>query len=117
MQKRYDGQFRKDGVTPYIIHPLQMACYAVALGYHTSSVTLANRMRLFFGRSLKEIRPVKNSGQFKPKEISQESFYQDIKSNIMTNKEICEKYNIGETTLYNKCKRFFGKTPNQIRKG
>lgn len=85
--------------------------------YHTSSVTLANRMRLFFGGSLKEIRPIKNNGQFKPKEISQESFYQDIKSNIMTNKEICEKYNIGETTLYNKCKKFFGKTPNQVRKG
>lgn len=29
---RHEGQFRKDGVTPYIIHPLQMACYAVALG-------------------------------------------------------------------------------------
>lgn len=85
--------------------------------YHTSSVTLANRMRLFFGASLKEIRPVKNSGQFKPKEVPQEDFYQDIKSNIMTNKEICKKYNIGETTLYNKCKKFFGKTPNQIRKG
>ena len=77
--------------------------------YHTSSVTLANRMRLFFGASLKEIRPVKNSGQFKPKEIFQEDFYQDIKSGIMTNKEICEKHNIGETTLYNKCKKFLEK--------
>ena len=85
--------------------------------YHTSSVTLANRMRLFFGASLKELRPVKNSGQFKPKKIPKQEFYQDIKNNKMTNKEICSKYNIGETTFYNRCKKFFGKTPNQIRKG
>lgn len=31
-REKHDGQFRKDGATPYIIHPLQMACYAVALG-------------------------------------------------------------------------------------
>ena len=31
-RERHDGQFRKDGITPYIVHPLQMACYAVALG-------------------------------------------------------------------------------------
>lgn len=31
-KEKHEGQFRKDGITPYIIHPLQMACYAVALG-------------------------------------------------------------------------------------
>jgi GTP pyrophosphokinase len=31
-REKHNGQFRKDGVTPYIAHPLQMACYAVALG-------------------------------------------------------------------------------------
>lgn len=31
-REKHKGQFRKDGITPYIIHPLQMACYAVALG-------------------------------------------------------------------------------------
>ena len=29
---KHTGQTRRDGITPYIIHPLQMACYAVALG-------------------------------------------------------------------------------------
>lgn len=29
---KHEGQFRKDGVTPYFVHPLQMACYAIALG-------------------------------------------------------------------------------------
>lgn len=31
-REKHSGQKRKDGITPYIIHPLQMACYAVALG-------------------------------------------------------------------------------------
>ena len=84
--------------------------------YHTSSATLANRMRLFFnGKTLKEIRPVKNSGQFKPIEIPKDEFYKDIKDNILTNKEIAKKYNISETTLFNKCKKYFSMTPNQIR--
>ena len=30
-RKAHDGQCRRDG-TPYIVHPLSMACYAVALG-------------------------------------------------------------------------------------
>lgn len=85
--------------------------------YHTSTVTLANRMREFFGGSLREIRPVKNSGQFVARDIPIEEFYDDIKENILTNKEICQKYQIGETTFYTRCKKFFNKTPNQIRKG
>lgn len=31
-KEKYEGQFRKDDAALYIIHPLQMACYAVALG-------------------------------------------------------------------------------------
>lgn len=31
-REKHEGQFRKDSAIPYIIHPLQMACYAVALG-------------------------------------------------------------------------------------
>lgn len=31
-REKHAGQMREDGVTPYLIHPLQMACYAVALG-------------------------------------------------------------------------------------
>lgn len=31
-REKHAGQFRADGITPYIIHPLQMACYAIALG-------------------------------------------------------------------------------------
>ncbi len=30
-KEKHEGQFRNDGVTPYIIHPLQMAIYAIAL--------------------------------------------------------------------------------------
>lgn len=85
--------------------------------YHTSSVTLAERMRYFFGGSLKEIRPVVNSGQFQSVDIPRDEFYKDIKDNKMTNQEIWTKYGIKETTFYTRCKKFFGKTPNQIRKG
>ena len=34
----HEGQFRKDGETPYIVHPLSMACYAVALGIKEDSM-------------------------------------------------------------------------------
>lgn len=34
----HEGQFRKDGETPYIVHPLSMACYAVALGIREDSM-------------------------------------------------------------------------------
>ena len=34
----HEGQFRKDGETPYIVHPLSMACYAVALGLREDSM-------------------------------------------------------------------------------
>lgn len=32
MRQKHGNQTRKDGITPYIVHPLQMACYAAALG-------------------------------------------------------------------------------------
>lgn len=84
--------------------------------YHCSSVTLAKRFRYFFnGKSLKEIRPVKNSGQFVPLNISKQDFLKDIKEGFLTNKEIQEKYNIGEGTLFNKCKELTGLTPNKYR--
>ena len=36
-RKAHEDQYRKDG-TPYIVHPLSMACYAVALGLRDDNV-------------------------------------------------------------------------------
>lgn len=40
MKKAHEGQIRKDG-QPYIVHPLTMACHAIALGVRKPSVIAA----------------------------------------------------------------------------
>lgn len=37
-REKHEGQFRKDGVTPYIMHPLSMAYYAVRLGLNDDDI-------------------------------------------------------------------------------
>ena len=83
--------------------------------YHAAPNTLRKRIKLFFGKSLTEIRPVRNIGQFQSIKIDKDNFLKDIKECVLTNEEIMQKYHIGETTFFNKCKEFSGVTPNQIR--
>lgn len=37
-REKHDGQTRKDGKTPYIVHPLSMACYAAGLGIRDDNI-------------------------------------------------------------------------------
>lgn len=83
--------------------------------YHTNLVTLSNRIKSFFGKTLKEIRPTKNSGQFQKKNINEKEFLKDIQDSVLTTKEIAEKYNLSEGTVFNRCKNLTGQTPNQYR--
>lgn len=83
--------------------------------YHCSGETLANRFKIYFGKSLNEIRPLKNSGQFKKKEIDKNILLKDIKTG-MSLKELAIKHNVSEKTIRNRCKEFYNKTIIEIRK-
>lgn len=37
-REKHSGQYRKGNGLPYIVHPLEMACYAVALGIHDDKI-------------------------------------------------------------------------------
>lgn len=83
--------------------------------YRCSGETLANRFKTYFGKSLNEIRPLKNSGQFKKKEIDKDMLLKDIKAGISL-KELAIKYNVSEKTIRNRCKEFYNKTITEIKK-
>lgn len=83
--------------------------------YHCSAKTLANRFKMYFGKGLNEIRPLKNSGQFKKKEINKDDLLQDIYSK-MSILDLAKKYNVSEKTIRNRCKEMFGKNLSELRK-
>lgn len=85
--------------------------------YHASPIFIRKRVQYYFNKTLCELRTATNTGKFQEKIIDKNQFFKDIKECKLSNQEIYTKYNIKETTFYNKCQEFFNLTPTQIRKG
>ena len=83
--------------------------------YHCSHETLRHRCQDFFGCFISELRTVENSGQFTKININKEDLYQDIIKCKLSNQQIATKYGVSDHTIINRCKEYFGKTPNELR--
>ena len=84
----------------------------IAKKYHAGHITISNRIKFFFGKSLEELRNTPHNY----KEIDKNNFLLDIKEGKMTCKEIGIKYNISTHTVTSKCKELTGKTPSELWK-
>jgi len=103
----------KEALEKDILNKLTME--EICQKYHCSHVTLSRRCKEFFGQYLSELRTIDNSGQFVKIDINKEQLYKDIVECKLTIEEIGQKYFVSASTITNRSKEYFGKTPREIR--
>lgn len=87
----------------------------ICLKYHCGRETIRKRCQEFFNCNITDLRTVENSGQFIKININKEELYQDIIKCKLSNQQIATKYGVSDHTIINRCKEYFGKTPNELR--